>query len=100
MQNHTEAFWYSYLGCGYIKKTHLFIPRVSFPCNKFQFLLLSSSLLSQQFWKQKLGVEERHGEMATCPGLGVGMPLFPGLRSKIQPNRQPKNKQAQEPGPA
>lgn len=32
--------------------------------------------------------------MATCPGLGVGVPLFPGLRNKIQPNRQLKNKQA------
>lgn len=45
------AFWCAHLGSGHIKKTRCFIPGISFPGTTFQFLLLSSSLLSRQFWK-------------------------------------------------
>lgn len=83
VQNHTEAFRYSYLGCEYIKKTHLFIPSVSFPCNKFQFLLLSSSLLSPQFRKQKLGVKKDIGKWPPVPGWGWGCLCSLGLGAKF-----------------
>lgn len=66
-------------GCGHIRKSHLLIPRISFPCHTFQFL----PLLSQQFWKQKLWVEEENGKTATCPGLGFGGAFAPGFGNKI-----------------